>query len=220
MNVLITGSSRGIGRATALKFLEEGHKVFGIDIVPPMSPLSNKNNYTHHICDISKGNLPDVENIDILINNAGVQDDETAIDVNLKGLIAVTEKYGLQKNIKSILMNASVSAHNGSEFPRYAASKGGVLAYTKYVAREVAKYGATCNSLSLGGVTTSLNNPIINDEKLYKAVLDETLLKKWASAEECAEWIYFLTVINKSMTAQDVLVDNGEVMNQKFIWPE
>ena len=219
MNVLITGSSCGIGRATALKFLEEGHKVFGIDIVSPMSPLSNKNNYTHYICDISKGNLPDVEDIDILINNAGVQDDETAIDVNLKGLIAVTEKYGLQKNIKSILMNASVSAHNGSEFPRYAASKGGVLAYTKYVAREVAKYGATCNSLSLGGVTTALNNPIINDEKLYKAVLDETLLKKWATPEECAECIYFMTVINKTMTAQDVLIDNGEVMNQKFIWP-
>ena len=220
MNVLITGSSCGIGRATALKFLDEGHTVFGIDILPPIAPLSNRSNYKHYICDVSSNNLPDLPATDILINNAGVQDDETAIDVNLKGLIAVTEKYGLQKNIKSILMNASVSAHNGSEFPRYAASKGGVLAYTKYVAREVAKYGATCNSLSLGGVTTTLNNPIINDEKLYKAVLDETLLKKWASAEECAEWIYFLTVVNKSMTAQDVLVDNGEIMNQKFIWPE
>ena len=220
MNVLITGSSCGIGRATALKFLDEGHTVFGIDILPPIAPLSNRSNYKHYICDVSSNNLPDLPAIDILINNAGVQDDETAIDVNLKGLIAVTEKYGLQKNIKSILMNASVSAHNGSEFPRYAASKGGVLAYTKYVAREVAKYGATCNSLSLGGVTTALNNLIINDEKLYKAVLDETLLKKWASAEECAEWIYFLTVVNKSMTAQDVLVDNGEIMNQKFIWPE
>lgn len=220
MNVLITGSSCGIGRATALKFLDEGHTVFGIDILPPIAPLSNRSNYKHYICDVNSNNLPDLPAIDILINNAGVQDDETAIDVNLKGLIAVTEKYGLQKNIKSILMNASVSAHNGSEFPRYAASKGGVLAYTKYVAREVAKYGATCNSLSLGGVTTTLNNPIINDEKLYKAVLDETLLKKWASAEECAEWIYFLTVVNKSMTAQDVLVDNGEIMNQKFIWPE
>ena len=220
MNVLITGSSCGIGRATALKFLDEGHTVFGIDILPPIAPLSNRSNYKHYICDVSSNNLPDLPAIDILINNAGVQDDETAIDVNLKGLIAVTEKYGLQKNIKSILMNASVSAHNGSEFPRYAASKGGVLAYTKYVAREVAKYGATCNSLSLGGVTTTLNNPIINDEKLYKAVLDETLLKKWVSAEECAEWIYFLTVVNKSMTAQDVLVDNGEIMNQKFIWPE
>ena len=220
MNVLITGSSCGIGRATALKFLDEGHTVFGIDILPPIAPLSNRSNYKHYICDVSSNNLPDLPAIDILINNAGVQDDETAIDVNLKGLIAVTERYGLQKNIKSILMNASVSAHNGSEFPRYAASKGGVLAYTKYVAREVAKYGATCNSLSLGGVTTALNNPIINDEKLYKVVLDETLLKKWASAEECAEWIYFLTVINKSMTAQDVLVDNGEIMNQKFIWPE
>ena len=220
MNILITGSSCGIGRATALKFLDEGHTVFGIDILPPIAPLSNRSNYKHYICDVSSNNLPDLPAIDILINNAGVQDDETAIDVNLKGLIAVTEKYGLQKNIKSILMNASVSAHNGSEFPRYAASKGGVLAYTKYVAREVAKYGATCNSLSLGGVATALNNPIINDEKLYKAVLDETLLKKWVSAEECAEWIYFLTVVNKSMTAQDVLVDNGEIMNQKFIWPE
>ena len=220
MNILITGSSCGIGRAAALKFLDEGHTVFGIDILPPIAPLSNRSNYKHYICDVSSNNLPDLPAIDILINNAGVQDDETAIDVNLKGLIAVTERYGLQKNIKSILMNASVSAHNGSEFPRYAASKGGVLAYTKYVAREVAKYGATCNSLSLGGVTTALNNPIINDEKLYKAVLDETLLKKWASAEECAEWIYFLTVVNKSMTAQDVLVDNGEIMNQKFIWPE
>ena len=220
MNVLITGSSCGIGRATALKFLDEGHTVFGIDILPPIAPLSNRSNYKHYICDVSSNNLPDLPAIDILINNAGVQDDETAIDVNLKGLIAVTERYGLQKNIKSILMNASVSALNGSEFPRYAASKGGVLAYTKYVAREAAKYGATCNSLSLGGVTTALNNPIINDEKLYKAVLDETLLKKWASAEECAEWIYFLTVVNKSMTAQDVLVDNGEIMNQKFIWPE
>lgn len=220
MNVLITGSSCGIGRATALKFLDEGHTVFGIDILPPIAPLSNRSNYKHYICDVSSNNLPDLPAIDILINNAGVQDDETAIDVNLKGLIAVTERYGLQKNIKSILMNASVSAHNGSEFPRYAASKGGVLAYTKYVAREVAKYGATCNSLSLGGVTTALNNPIINDEKLYKAVLDETLLKKWTSVEECAEWIYFLTVVNKSMTAQDVLVDNGEIMNQKFIWPE
>ena len=220
MNVLITGSSCGIGRATALKFLDEGHTVFGLDILTPIATLSNRSNYKHYICDVSSNNLPDLPAIDILINNAGVQDDETAIDVNLKGLIAVTEKYGLQKNIKSILMNASVSAHNGSEFPRYAASKGGVLEYTKYVAREVAKYGATCNSLSLGGVTTTLNNPIINDEKLYKAVLDETLLKKWASAEECAEWIYFLTVVNKSMTAQDVLVDNGEIMNQKFIWPE
>ena len=219
MKVLITGTSQGIGKATALKFLKEGHTVYGIDIDSPESPLTNTPGYYHYFCDIGTEELPDIEGINILVNNAGTQDDALAITVNLKGLIDVTEKYGFQKDIKSILMNASVSAHNGSEFPRYAASKGGVLAYTKYAAREVAKYGATCNSLSLGGVTTSLNSPVIDNEKLYKAVLDETLLKKWATPEECAEWIYFMTVINKSMTAQDVLVDNGEVMNQKFIWP-
>jgi len=45
-----------------------------------------------------------------------------------------------------------------------------------------------------------------------------TPLKKWASAEEIAEWAYFMTVINKSMTAQDILVDNGEDAKRDFIW--
>ena len=45
-----------------------------------------------------------------------------------------------------------------------------------------------------------------------------TPLRKWASAEEIAEWAYFLTVINKSMTAQDLLIDNGEAARAEFIW--
>ena len=63
-------------------------------------------------------------------------------------------------------MIGSASGHNGSEFPEYVASKGGVLSYTKNVALRVAKYGATCNSLDFGGVLTELNKPVMEDKAL------------------------------------------------------
>ncbi|MBQ4586692.1 MAG: SDR family oxidoreductase, partial [Clostridia bacterium] len=102
--------------------------------------------------------------------------------------------------------------------PEYAASKGGVIAYMKNVALSLAKYGATVNSLSPGGVITDINEHIINSPDLYQKVLNETLLNKWADVEEIAEFSYFLTVINKSMTGQDILVDNGEAHKSNFIW--
>ena len=139
MRVLITGTSTGIGRGTAIKFLDEGFEVIGFDI--EKSTIDHAH-YTHYIVDVAyQDQLPDIEPVDILICNAGVQNSGRDIEVNLKGLIYCTEKYGIQPNIKSILLTASVSAHNGAEFPEYCASKGGVLAYTKNVAMRVAKYG-------------------------------------------------------------------------------
>ena len=88
----------------------------------------------------------------------------------------------------------------------------------KFVAGEVAKYKATSNSISAGGVLTDLNKHIIDDDKLYEAVLNETLLHKWASPEEIADLTYFLTVINKSITGQDIIIDNGEYLKYNFIW--
>jgi hypothetical protein len=63
-----------------------------------------------------------------------------------------------------------------------------------------------------------LNSHIIENKELWDRVIDETLLKKWADVEEIAEWIYFLSVVNKSMTAQDILIDNGENAKCNFIW--
>lgn len=217
MKVLITGTSSGIGRAAALKFLSMGHTVLGIDVKE--SSIDDKN-YTHFIADVSdQSALPEIEDVEVLVNNAGVQTmTERDIFVNLFGTMYCTEKYGLQPKIKAIVNMASASAHNGAEFPEYSVSKGGVMTYTKNTALQVAKYGATCNSLSPGGVMTDINRHIIDDERLWAAVMDESLLYKWAQPEEIAEWIYFVAVVNKSMTAQDILIDNGEQAKANFIW--
>ena len=113
---------------------------------------------------------------------------------------------------------ASASAGTGAEFPEYAASKGGMVAYMKNTALRLAAFGATSNSLSPGGVLTDLNRHVIDDPKLWQAIMNETLLPKWAAPEEIADWAYFVTVCNKSMTAQDILIDNGEAAKSNFIW--
>lgn len=215
MRILISGSSSGIGKATAEKFLSEGHIVTGVDIKD--SPLTDKN-YTHIKTDIFYDPLPELGEFEIVINCAGKQLGDDVIDVNLKGTIAFNEKYGMREGVKSILFIISSSATSGSEFTQYAASKGGVLAYMKNCAMRAAQFGATCNGISPGGVITESNSHILDDENLYKAVLDETLLGRWSSVEELAEWAYFVTVINKSMTAQDILIDNGEAAKFNFIW--
>ena len=216
MKVLITGTHSGIGREIALKFLKEKHEVIGFDIEP--TSIMN-DNYEHKIIDIREKELPDIENVEVLINNAGVQNqDMSDIDINLKGTINITEKYGIQKDIKSIVFVASASARTGSEFPEYAASKGGIVTYMKNVALRIAKYGATSNSISPGGVKTKLNNHILENSDLYQKVLNETLLNKWSDPSEIAEFVYFMAVNNKSMTGQDILVDNGEELKSNFIW--
>ena len=217
MKVLITGTTQGIGKAIAELFLNNNHTVFGID---RLGASISHQNYTHFVCDIrNTPQLPNLCDIDILINNAGTQNEED-IDINLKALIEVTEKYGVQSNIKSILNIGSASGHTGAEFPMYAASKGGVLAYTKNVAMRVAPFGATCNSLDPGGVLTPLNDCVINDKALWAEIMNETPLKRWATAQEIAEWAYFLTVTNKFCTGQNILVDGGESVNFNFVWKE
>lgn len=217
MKVLITGTSQGIGKAIAEYFLKEGYSVIGID---RQSASIESPNYRHVECDVrDRDNLPEINDVDILINNAGTQNEDD-IDINLKALIYITEKYGVQSNIKSILNIGSASAHTGSEFPEYCASKGGVLSYTKNVALRVAKYGATCNSLDPGGVITPLNECVMNEPELWAEIMKETPLKRWASVEEIAEWAYFLTVKNKFCTGQNILVDGGESINFNFVWKD
>ena len=212
---MITGTSQGIGKAIAELFLTNGDEVIGID--RQESSISHSR-YTHYVCDVrDKERLPKVHDVNILINNAGTQNEDD-IDINLKALIYITETYGIQKSIKSVLHIGSASAHTGAEFPEYCASKGGVLSYTKHVAMKIAPYGATCNSLDPGGVLTPLNDCVIKDPELWEKIMDETPLKRWATPQEIAEWAYFLTMTNRFCTGQNILVDGGESINYHFIW--
>jgi 3-oxoacyl-[acyl-carrier protein] reductase len=216
MRILVTGSSKGIGLAVAQMFLEKGHVVIGMDILPP---AIDHPNYIHYQKDVSKKRtLPPIEGIEIIFNNAGTQN-KNDLDNNLIGAMNVVEKYAFQPAIKSVLFNASASARSGFEFPLYVASKAGVVGYMKNCATRLAQYGATCNSLSLGGVLTSSNAPVMEDKRSWERIMQVTPLKKWMTLSEVCDWVYFLTITNKSMTGQDILVDNGEYnSNSTFVW--
>lgn len=218
MKVLITGTSRGIGRATALLFLSRGHHVIGIDRDP--SSIDHPE-YEHYVADIKNpSSFPELEGNEILINNAGTQNEDD-IDNNLKGTMNVTEHYAFHKGIKAVLFNASASASSGDEFPIYVASKAGIVGYMKNVAKRLVEFGAIANSISFGGVLTASNDPVMKDPKAWEAIMEATPLKKWMSEEEAAEWMYFLTVTNRSMSGEDILVDNGEKsLHSTFVWPK
>ena len=140
------------------------------------------------------------------------------LHVNLKGTIRFTERFLESPALRSVLFIASASARNGAEFPFYVASKAGLVGYMKNLALKLAERGITCNSISPGGVITPMNRHILEDKGLYAAVKAETLLGKWCEPEEIADLAWYLTAVNRSITGEDILIDNGEMLKSHFIW--
>lgn len=215
MRAVISGASGGIGRAIAERFLKEGHEVCGFDIAPAAIEHPA---YTHFIHDVRDGAFPETGPAEYVIACAGTIDEAEAIEVNLIGAVRFAERFIESPALKSVLFVASASARNGAEFPYYVASKAGLVGYMKYLAGKLAKRGVTVNSVSPGGVITPMNRHILESEELYGKVKAETLLGKWAEPEEIADFVYFLTAVNRSMTGEDLLIDNGEQLRSNFIW--
>lgn len=228
MKVLITGTSCGVGRAAAVKFLAEGHEVVGLDV---KDPTIFHENYTHYISDVSVAeSLPDVTGINYLVNNAGiVTPQKLAIDVNLIGYINIIEKYGNDLELKSMINVGSTASIKGYDNIRYCASQGGRDALTKWCATNFGSdpRHVICNSLNLDGIVaadpekgiqgTSLEPELYAQPELMETIKNLSVLKKLATVEEIAEWIYFLLVVNTVMTGQTINIDGELVGAFKFI---
>ena len=131
MKALITGTSAGIGRACAELFLQRGWHVYGFDIAAASIAHAE---YEHFVVDVrDRAAFPAGLEPNVIVNNAGVQGADD-IAVNLQGTINITEAYAFVGDfpaakpapwIRSVVNVGSASGHTGSEFPEYAASKGG-----------------------------------------------------------------------------------------------
>jgi len=219
--VLITGTSCGVGRAAAVKFLSENYQVVGIDVKPPT--INTDNSYIHYICDVRDAHLlPEVDGVNYIVNNAGiVTPQREAIDVNQIGYINILEKYGQDPELKSIVQIGSTASYKGYDNIRYCSSQGARDALTKWAANN---YGndprhVIVNSLNLDGIVpadenhqgTSMEPELYARPDIMEAIKDLSILKKLSTVEEIAEWIYFLLVINTVVTGQIISVD-GELM--------
>lgn len=226
--VLITGTSCGVGRATAIKFLDEGYEVIGLDWKESSIVHSR---YKHYQCDVgNKDELPRLKDISYIVNNAGIVTPKAdAIRVNQVGYINVLKEYGNDPSLKSIVNVGSTASIKGYDNLEYCSSQGARDAITKWAANNYGKDSrhVIVNGLNLDGIVaadpekgiqgTSLEPELYAHPELMEEIANLSILKKLATVEEIAEWIFFLLVKNTVMTGQILNID-GELMGAyKFI---
>lgn len=164
--------------------------------------------------------------IDVCINNSGItkdglllrmkeEDFDAVIDINLKGAFNVTQavlKPMMKARYGRIINMSSVIGQIGNMGQaNYAASKGGLIAFTKSVARELASRNITCNAIAPGFIQTKMTDVLSEDVK--NGILKQIPLNRFGSVEDIAHAALFLASDNASyITGQVINVDGGMVM--------
>ncbi len=236
---VITGGTRGIGKAIAMKFAKEGALLAviatrdteaaraSLEELQQISPGSRL-----YACDVKDASqveavteeiLADFGHVDILVNNAGitrdnllpsisVMDIDDVIDVNLKGTIYMTRalirSFVKQRHGVIINMSSVVGLMGNKGQANYAASKAGVVGFTKTVAKEYGRRKIRCNAIAPGYIATEMTAKL--SEELTKSIADSLPLGTLGEPDDIAELALFLASDrSKYITGEVIKVDGG-----------
>jgi 3-oxoacyl-[acyl-carrier protein] reductase len=237
--VVVTGGSRGIGRAVALRFARDG----GTIVIAHYDPDDSASRETldrlgdlgvraeAHKVDVSsfglvdtlfKGVLSSFGRIDVLVNNAGITRDtlllrmseadwDMVLGVNLKSVFNCTQAVirAMVKQRGGRIVNiSSVTGQIGNPGQaNYAASKAGIMGFTKTVAREVAGRGITVNAVAPGFIDTEMTASL--PEKIKESFLQQIPMRRMGGPEDVADAVYWLCSQGASYVTGQVIHVNG-----------
>lgn len=232
---LVTGASRGIGRAVALRLAKEGARVAAIyhgnEEMARSLEAESGGMITAYWCDVAdfssseetvKKVIADLGGIDILVNNAGItcdklllamseEDFDSVLDTNLKGafnMIRHTYKNFMKKKSGRIINVSSVSGLFGNPGQaNYSAAKAGLIGLTKTVAKELASRNVTCNAIAPGFIKTDMTRDFEGNED----VLSSIPLKRMGEPDEVADLVLFLSRADY-ITGEVIRIDGGIAM--------
>lgn len=237
---LVTGSSRGIGRAIVEAYLNEGAEVWGLCSKPSAAKAdlealaASKGTKFHEICanvgdaaaltEVITAAVTEAGSFDILVNNAGItrdglsfrmkmEDWQDVLNVNLTGTFVISQIVSnamlkAKRGGSIINMSSIVGVHGQGGQVNYAASKGGLIAYSKSLAKEVGSRGIRVNCIAPGFIETDMT--AVLKEDLKKSMIDSVPLKRGGKPEDIANAALFLGSDMSTYVSGQVLgVDGG-----------
>lgn len=229
---LVTGGARGIGAAIVRRLAADGLEVWCADLdAEAARALADETGATAcvlDVCDFDRVHaaLADIGPLDVLVNNAGVDqhafftqttpaDWRRLLAVNLEAVLNTTHAVlpGMQARGHGRIVNvASEAGRLGSRGGSvYAAAKGGVIAFTRSIARENGRKGITANVVAPGPIDTQLLRQAVESggERLMDAMTGATLLGRLGSAQEVAAAVAFLASEQAGYVTGEVLGVSG-----------